>query len=92
MNKSIKYKKSIFESIYNLGEYIAEKYTTVYFINLDTQKMFIKRKYIDLWSVYQYAGDYNKISNHSSILKLKLSSPNTIFDFLYKDNTLLKIK
>ena len=73
MNKSIKYKKSIFESIYNLGEYIAEKYTTVYFINLDTQKMFIKRKYIDLWSVYQYAGDYNKISNLSSILKLKLS-------------------
>ena len=63
----------IFDSIHKLGECMAEKYTSNYFKNLKIKNPYISAKCIDLWSVHQYAGDYNPIHNHSSIFNAKLS-------------------
>ena len=56
-----------FDSIYKLGECMAENYTSNYFINANIRNPYHSAKCIDLWSVHQYAGDYNPIHNHSSI-------------------------
>ncbi len=63
----------IFDSIYKLGECMAENYTSNYFANSFVRNPYKSAKCIDLWSVHQYAGDYNPIHNHSSIHNPKLS-------------------
>ena len=63
----------IFDSIHKLGECMAENYTSNYFINANIRNPYNSAKCIDLWSVHQYAGDYNPIHNHSSIHNTKLS-------------------
>ncbi len=63
----------IFDSIHKLGECMAEKYTSNYFTKLNIKNPYTSAKCSDLWSVHQYAGDYNPVHNHSSIFNAKLS-------------------
>ena len=63
----------IFDSIHKLGECMAEKYASNYFKKLNIKNPYTSAKCSDLWSVHQYAGDYNPVHNHSSIFNAKLS-------------------
>jgi len=57
----------IFDSVHKLSECMAEKYTSSFFTSLIIKNPYTSAKCTDLWSVHQYAGDYNPIHNHSSI-------------------------
>ena len=56
----------IFDQVHKLGEIMAEKYTSEYFVKAGFKNIYTGAKCIDLWSVHQFSGDYNPIHNHAA--------------------------
>ncbi|MBD23088.1 MAG: hypothetical protein CL572_05445 [Alphaproteobacteria bacterium] len=54
----------LFDKVHKLAEIMAEKYVNEYFTTINTENIYKAAKCIGLWSVHQFAGDYNPIHNH----------------------------
>ena len=64
---SLSRKIKIFDKAYKLGEIMAEKYVNEYFTKISCSTNIYKAaECVDLWTVHQFAGDYNPIHTHAS--------------------------